>query len=600
MKVEATFHGDRKVFGVSAFNQGIGIYLRRLPSLWVEGEVTDLRRNEAWAFVFFTLKDPDTGACVRATMPRRRFDELALELSDGERVLVEGKAEIYEAKGELSFRATTIERVGLGDHLAAIERLKRVLAAEGLFAAERKRPLPRFPRAVGVVTGADAAARGDVIASIQARFPAAHIVIAETRVQGASAGARIAATLGRVAAHPAVDVVIVTRGGGSFEDLLPFSDEAVVRAFARCPVPVVSAVGHEQDTPLCDLAADVRASTPTAAARLVVPDLGELSAGLVRLRDQLDGSVTARPRPRPRAPRARPPATPRRPGAAARAPARRARPCRRPAAGALASRNPRARLRRRPLRWLGAQGCGHGRSRQPPRDRAGDGRPRRDRGGGARVSNGEAVERTFEDLRRELEEIVGRLERGDVAVDEAIELWQRGEALHRRCAALLEAAEGRIEELSAGGPMTGKRPGCKVTAMSQPTADLIRGVPLFADLDDKTVERLAGEFIERHFDEGAAIATEGTDGLNFFIVASGEAAVTIHGEQVGTLGPGNSFGEVALVDKSARSATVTATTPMVAYALPVWSFRPFVEQRPELAWKLLEVLAERLRAANAR
>ena len=206
-------------------------------------------------------------------------------------MLVEGKAEIYEAKGELSFRATTIERLGLGDHLAAIERLKRVLAAEGLFAAERKRPLPRFPRAVGVVTGADAAARGDVIASIQARFPAAHIVIAETRVQGASAGARIAATLGRVAAHPAVDVVIVTRGGGSFEDLLPFSDEAVVRAFARCPVPVVSAVGHEQDTPLCDLAADVRASTPTAAARLVVPDLGELSAGLVRLRDQLDGSV---------------------------------------------------------------------------------------------------------------------------------------------------------------------------------------------------------------------------------------------------------------------------------------------------------------------
>ena len=148
--------------------------------------------------------------------------------------------------------------------------------------------------------------------------------------------------------------------------------------------------------------------------------------------------------------------------------------------------------------------------------------------------------------------------------------------------------------------MTRTPSGCKVTAMSQPSADLIRGVPLFADLDDKTVDRLAGEFIERHFDEGAAIATEGTDGLNFFIVASGEAAVTINGQQVGTLGPGTSFGEVALVDKSARSAAVTATTPMVAYALPIWSFRPFVEQRPELAWKLLEVLAERLRAANAR
>ena len=136
--------------------------------------------------------------------------------------------------------------------------------------------------------------------------------------------------------------------------------------------------------------------------------------------------------------------------------------------------------------------------------------------------------------------------------------------------------------------------------MPQPSADLIRGVPLFAELDDKTVERLAAEFIERHFDEGAAIATEGLDGLNFFIVASGEAAVTVLGNAVGTLGPGSSFGEVALVDKSARSATVTATTSMVAYALPIWSFRPFVAERPDLAWKLLETLAERLRAAQSR
>ena len=126
---------------------------------------------------------------------------------------------------------------------------------------------------------------------IRSRFPAAHIIVAETRVQGAGASGRIAATIGRVAAHPAVDVVIVARGGGSFDDLLPFNDEAVVRAFATCPVPVVSAVGHEQDTPLCDLAADVRASTPTAAARLVVPDLVELQAGLERLRALLDGSV---------------------------------------------------------------------------------------------------------------------------------------------------------------------------------------------------------------------------------------------------------------------------------------------------------------------
>ena len=291
MKVKATFHGDRKVFSVSAFNEGVGIYLRKLPDLWVEGEVTELRRNDAWAFVFFTLRDPGTGACLRATMQRRRFDALALELTEGERVLVEGKAEIYAAKGELSFRAAKIERIGLGDYLAAIERLKRVLAAEGLFAPERKRPLPRFPRAIGVVTGADAAARGDVLTGIRLRYPAAHIVIMETRVQGAGAGLRIVGALRRVAAHPAVDVIIVARGGGSFDDLLPFSDESVVRAFAGSPVPIVSAVGHEQDTPLCDLAADVRASTPTAAARLVVPDLVDLTTGLGSLRDQLDGSV---------------------------------------------------------------------------------------------------------------------------------------------------------------------------------------------------------------------------------------------------------------------------------------------------------------------
>ena len=153
----------------------------------------ELRRNDAWAFVFFTLRDPSSGACLSATIPRRRFDALELALADGEKVLVEGKAELYAAKGALSFRATTIERVGLGDHLAAIERLKRLLAAEGLFAAERKRPLPRFPRAVGVVTGADAAARGDVVTGIQSRYPSTHIVITETRVQGAGAPEAIAA-----------------------------------------------------------------------------------------------------------------------------------------------------------------------------------------------------------------------------------------------------------------------------------------------------------------------------------------------------------------------------------------------------------------------
>src|SRR6185503_9054154 len=150
------------------------------------------------------------------------------------------------------------------------------------FDASRKRALPRFPRRIGLVTGSDAAARRDVISTIQIRFPPARVLVAETLVQGPRAAAGIVEALQAIAAEPGIDVIVLTRGGGSFDDLLPFSDERVVRAVANCPVPVVSAVGHEQDTPLCDLAADVRASTPTAAARLVVPDLGRLQERLER------------------------------------------------------------------------------------------------------------------------------------------------------------------------------------------------------------------------------------------------------------------------------------------------------------------------------
>jgi exodeoxyribonuclease VII large subunit len=286
-KVEHTVYGDRKVFTVSAFNRGIGMHLGRLPPVWVEGEVTELRRNDAWANVFLTLKDPKTGACLSVTIARRTFDRLALELVEGETVHVAGRAEIYELKGELGLRASTIERLGLGDHLVALERLKRSLAAEGLFAPERKRPLPRVPRAVGILTGADAAARGDLVATIRARFPATTLVVREVRVQGKGAARAIVAALAELTAREDVDVVVLARGGGSFEDLLPFSDETVVRAVASSRVPVVSAVGHEQDTPLCDLAADARAATPTAAGALVVPDLRELALALAATRRRL-------------------------------------------------------------------------------------------------------------------------------------------------------------------------------------------------------------------------------------------------------------------------------------------------------------------------
>jgi exodeoxyribonuclease VII large subunit len=287
VKVEATLHGDRKVYSVSAFNRGIGSWLARLPTLWVEGEVTELRRQDGWQSVFFTLKDLEDGSCLPVSMPRTTFDALRLEVADGDRVHVYGRPELYEARGVFRLRGLSLEPLGLGAALARIERLKRALAAEGLFAAERKRRLPLLPRRIGLLTGNEAAAKRDFVTAVSARFPAARVVVAETLVQGVRAPQAIVAALEALAAEPEVDVVVVARGGGSFEDLLPFSDERVVRAVAACPVPVVSAVGHEQDTPLCDLAADVRASTPTAAARVVVPDERQLRGDLDRLRGAL-------------------------------------------------------------------------------------------------------------------------------------------------------------------------------------------------------------------------------------------------------------------------------------------------------------------------
>ena len=248
-KIEPLPYDDRTVYSVAAFNKGVAQWLGRLPTVWVEGEVTELRRNERWASVFLTLKDPADGSSIGVTMPRGKFDGLRLDLAHGERVHVFGRPELYEQRGDLRLRALSIERFGLGAHLAALERLKTKLAAEGLFAAERKRALPLLPRRIGLVTGNDAAARRDVISTIQARFPAANILVAETYVQGPRAALGVVDALRALAEEPDVDVIVLTRGGGSFEDLLPFSDERLVRAVAACPVPIVSAVGHEQDTP---------------------------------------------------------------------------------------------------------------------------------------------------------------------------------------------------------------------------------------------------------------------------------------------------------------------------------------------------------------
>jgi exodeoxyribonuclease VII large subunit len=290
-KVAPLPYDDRTVYSVSSFNRGVAQWLTKLPTLWVEGEVTELKRHDRWASVFFTLKDPGDGSCVGVTMQRGRFDALRLDLVDGERVHVFGRPELFEQRGDYRMRALSIERFGVGAHLAALERLKTKLASEGVFASERKRSLPLLPRAVGLVTGNDAAAKRDVITTIQARFPAATIVVAETYVQGPRAAQGMIDALRGLCEQPDVDVIVLARGGGSFEDLLPFSDERLVRAVAASSVPVVSAVGHEQDTPLCDLAADLRASTPTMAGKLVVPELSQLFGKLDHARAALARSV---------------------------------------------------------------------------------------------------------------------------------------------------------------------------------------------------------------------------------------------------------------------------------------------------------------------
>ena len=288
VKVEAIEYGDRRVYSVASFNRGVAEWLARLPTVWVEGEVTELRRQDRWQSVFLTLKDPDEGACLAVTMPRGQFDALRLDLANGERVHVVRASRAVRgprrlpAAGPLD-RALRPRRPPGGARAAEAEARRGRASST----PSRKRPLPRLPRRIGLVTGNDAAAKKDVLTAITARFPPARLLVAETYVQGPRAAAAIADALRAISEAPEIDVVVLARGGGSFEDLLPFSDERLVRAIAACPVPVVSAVGHEQDTPLSDLVADARASTPTAAARLVVPDLAELTARLERSRAAL-------------------------------------------------------------------------------------------------------------------------------------------------------------------------------------------------------------------------------------------------------------------------------------------------------------------------
>ncbi|MFC9427898.1 exodeoxyribonuclease VII large subunit [Streptomyces sp. NPDC056987] len=264
----------------------IGGWIDRLGAIWVEGQITQLSRRPGAGVVFLTLRDPSYDISVSVTCYRQVFDAIADVVSEGARVVVQAKPEWYAPRGQLSLRATEIRPVGIGELLVRLEQLKRSLGAEGLFAADRKKPLPFLPQLVGLVCGRASAAERDVLENARRRWPAVRFEVRNTAVQGVNAVAQVVQAVKELDALPEVDVIIVARGGGSVEDLLPFSDEQLIRAVAACRTPVVSAIGHEPDAPLLDLVADVRASTPTDAAKRTVPDVGEELDRVLGLRDR--------------------------------------------------------------------------------------------------------------------------------------------------------------------------------------------------------------------------------------------------------------------------------------------------------------------------
>jgi exodeoxyribonuclease VII large subunit len=264
----------------------IGGWIDRLGAVWVEGQITQLSRRPGAGVVFLTLRDPSHDTSLTVTCYRGVYEQVADVVGEGARVVVHAKPEWYGPRGTLSLRAAEIRPVGVGELLARLEQLKKSLAAEGLFAADRKRPLPFLPGLIGLVTGRASAAERDVRENALLRWPAVRFEVRNVPVQGATAVPRVIEAVRQLDAHPEVDVIVVARGGGSVEDLLPFSDERLVRVVAECGTPVVSAIGHEPDTPLLDLVADLRASTPTDAAKRIVPDVREELARVRLVRDR--------------------------------------------------------------------------------------------------------------------------------------------------------------------------------------------------------------------------------------------------------------------------------------------------------------------------
>lgn len=266
-------------------------YIDRLGSVWVEGELTQW--NLARGVVYAKLKDLDQDVTVSLTVWSSTLQRLTEQFAQGDRVVALVKPDYWLRGGTLSMVASELRHAGLGDLLAQLERLRRALAEEGLFDASRKKPLPFLPRCIGLVTGRDSDAEKDVLRNAQLRWPQVAFRVRHAAVQGVNAAREVAAGIRELDADPEVDVIIVARGGGDFQNLLVFSDEQLVRAAAACETPLVSAIGHEADSPLLDLVADLRASTPTDAAKRVVPDVAEQLALVAQSRSRIATRVAA-------------------------------------------------------------------------------------------------------------------------------------------------------------------------------------------------------------------------------------------------------------------------------------------------------------------
>lgn len=259
-------------------------WIDRLGPVWVEGQLTQVNLRNASTMAFMVLRDPAADMSLNLTCPREVIANAKLELVEGTQVVVRGKFSFYPPRGTLSLRISEIRAVGIGELLARIDRLRRLLDAEGLFDPRLKRPVPFLPGTVGLITGRASAAEHDVTTVAAARWPAVRFAVRNTPVQGPAAVPQIVTALRELDADPDVQVIVLARGGGSVEDLLPFSDETLCRAIAACRTPVVSAIGHEPDNPLCDLVADLRAATPTDAAKKIVPDAAAEQALVADLR----------------------------------------------------------------------------------------------------------------------------------------------------------------------------------------------------------------------------------------------------------------------------------------------------------------------------